>query len=302
MAEIWWPLDAPRITGEWGNSPDFYARYGQRGHNGIDMGCPVGTPVYACDDGVIVSEGWGQHNSWMGAIAGIYVLIRHTWGFSAVAHLSSTSVNVGQRVTKGQRVAASGATGVGTGPHVHFETFPRIPQFNNGFAGRVSPRIHTIRARGTKPATSPKKTTTTTTKGLGMATHYHREDATAKERGRSLKPGGGFWLHTTDRAPAKNASNCVGGVGPYVLAAHIYAEGTPGDKLTVKYVWQANGKNSAHYADEIEIGSDGKAKSNPAFIRSVPRGTMVLLRVDVAEANRGTVKVTRADSDALLIA
>ncbi len=132
---VWWPLDKVQITGPWG-----VTRTGLAGHNGIDLGHNlIGTPVYAGDDGVIEFEGWGQNHSWMGAIAGISVLIRHSWGFTGYAHMNSTIVDRGQRVTRGQQIGTLGSTGGSTGPHVHFETLPLSPAFGNGYAGRVNP-------------------------------------------------------------------------------------------------------------------------------------------------------------------
>lgn len=292
MAEIWWPLDRVQVTGEWANSPAFYAQFGQRGHNGIDLAANVGTPVYATDDGVVHAEGWGQHNNWMGSIAGIYVLLKHWWGYSGYAHLSRTIVNRGQKISRGQKIGESGATGVGTGPHLHFETFPLHPNFGNGFAGRVNPRTHTIRARGHKaPA-----------KGKTMSTLYHREDADARSRGRTMPPGAGFWLHTAKNQKISQASNLVGGVGNYALVAHIYGTGTPGDKVRIKYVWDLNGKKSAHYAHDFEVGVDGKLHGNAPFARAVASGIRVFLRIETPSSNKGTVKLSVADSDALLIA
>lgn len=152
---ILWPLDNVRVTGEWANSPDFYAQFGQRGHNGIDLGAGVGTPVFCTDAGVVEFEGWGQNHPWMGRIAGISIIIRHAWGYSGYAHLNSTAVNRGQSVARGQLIGYSGQTGVGTGPHLHFETFPPNPNFGNGFAGRINPRGFGLVARGGQPAPEP---------------------------------------------------------------------------------------------------------------------------------------------------
>lgn len=152
---IQWPVDNPRVTGEFGNSPDYYAQFGQAGHNGIDLGVSLGTPVYATDDGTVVAEGWGNYDNWMGAIAGIFVRVGHTWGYSAYAHLSSSIVNVGQWVNRGQLIGYSGATGVGTGPHLHFETFPNYPNFGNGFAGRINPHVFGIVPRGNSTPAKP---------------------------------------------------------------------------------------------------------------------------------------------------
>ena len=44
---LWWPVDNVRITGDWAGWPEFYSKYGMAGHNGIDLGMGVGTPVHA---------------------------------------------------------------------------------------------------------------------------------------------------------------------------------------------------------------------------------------------------------------
>lgn len=152
---LWWPLDDVRVTGEWANSPEFYAQFGQQGHNGIDLGCGVGTPVFAADDGVVDFEGWGQNHPWMGSIAGICVILRHPWGYTGYAHLSNTVIDRGQSISRGQLIGHSGATGVGTGPHLHFETLPGNPNFGNGFAGRVNPHTYGLVPRGGAPAPGP---------------------------------------------------------------------------------------------------------------------------------------------------
>lgn len=144
----WWPLDSVVVTGAWANSPAYYAQFGQLGHNGIDLQAAIGTPVYATDDGVIHMEGWNI--SWSGTAGGIAAIIRHAWGYSGYAHLSSTIINAGQWVNRGQLIGYSGNTGVGTGPHLHFETFPPNVNFANGFSGRVNPAsIINLQARGT---------------------------------------------------------------------------------------------------------------------------------------------------------
>lgn len=109
------------------------------GHNGDDYAAPVGTPVYAADEGTITYEGWGDNHSWMGKAAGICVLIHNGGIYSGYAHLSRTVVNKGQKVTKGQLIGYVGNTGLATGPHLHFEAIPLSPNFKNGYAGRVDP-------------------------------------------------------------------------------------------------------------------------------------------------------------------
>lgn len=82
-------------------------------HDGIDIGAPYGTSVVACEDGVVTLSG---PNSGYGTC----VEIMHDKGISTLyAHLQSTSVRVGQKVSKGQQIALSGNSGISTGPHLH---------------------------------------------------------------------------------------------------------------------------------------------------------------------------------------
>jgi len=123
-----------QLNGKW-----YYKSMGYGGHNGADYAAPIGTPVYAADDGTVVFEGWGQNHSWMGSPAGICVLIHHGGCYGGYAHLNSTTVNKGQWVSKGQLIGYVGQTGAATGPHLHFEALPLQPVFSNGYAGRIDP-------------------------------------------------------------------------------------------------------------------------------------------------------------------
>lgn len=93
-------------------------------HKGIDIPCPSGSDVVAATDGVVVlyKEGYNYGR-------GNYLVIDHGGGLGTLyQHLSSATVSVGASVTNGQTVAKSGATGVGTGAHLHFEV-------HEGFSG-----------------------------------------------------------------------------------------------------------------------------------------------------------------------
>ncbi|MGV9251062.1 M23 family metallopeptidase [Streptomyces sp. NPDC003697] len=84
-------------------------------HTGIDFHAASGTTVHAAGAGTVVETGWG------GAY-GNQVVIRMADGmYTQYGHLSSIGVSVGQRVTPGQQIGVSGATGNVTGPHLHFE-------------------------------------------------------------------------------------------------------------------------------------------------------------------------------------
>jgi murein DD-endopeptidase MepM/ murein hydrolase activator NlpD len=90
---------------------------GQRFHSGVDLSIASGTPVHATADGVVSFSGWSQGN-------GNVVVIEHGHGYSTVyAHNSANIAKVGQTVKRGEKIAAVGATGVTTGPHVHYEVW-----------------------------------------------------------------------------------------------------------------------------------------------------------------------------------
>jgi len=81
----------------------------------VDFGAPVGTSVYAAAAGIVVATGTGRGY-------GNRVIIDHGGGVMTVyAHLSGFSCSPGQQVSRGQRIASSGNTGLSTGPHLHFE-------------------------------------------------------------------------------------------------------------------------------------------------------------------------------------
>jgi murein DD-endopeptidase MepM/ murein hydrolase activator NlpD len=84
-------------------------------HNGTDFAVPVGTPVVAPADGVIVSAG----NN--GGGEGIFVILNAGNAVHKFFHLSKILVSPGQRVKRGETVGLSGNTGYSTGPHLHWE-------------------------------------------------------------------------------------------------------------------------------------------------------------------------------------
>jgi len=109
-------VNAPQGSGRfiWPTSGYITNRYAPD-HLGIDIGAPVGTPVYAADAGVVTSVGP------MGTY-GLAVIIDHGKGFTTVyAHLSMYYPTVGTPVRKGQAIGKIGMTGKTTGPHLHFE-------------------------------------------------------------------------------------------------------------------------------------------------------------------------------------
>jgi murein DD-endopeptidase MepM/ murein hydrolase activator NlpD len=102
---------------------------GQDGHPGYDWSLPLGTPLLAVADGVVLQAGEGPPQFCQAlnrVTTGQLVLLGHEAPtgeefVSLVGHMSEVSVTVGEHVTAGQRVGASGSTGCSLGPHVHFE-------------------------------------------------------------------------------------------------------------------------------------------------------------------------------------
>lgn len=87
----------------------------QRMHNGIDMACAQGTPIYATRAGKVTVA------SYQAGGAGNYVSINHLDGFASIyMHMTHYVVSVGQTVSQGQLIGYVGSTGLSTGPHLHF--------------------------------------------------------------------------------------------------------------------------------------------------------------------------------------
>lgn len=94
----------------------FGARWGTN-HNGIDLAAPIGTPIVAAADGVVIEAGAASG-------FGIWVRILHDDGSVTVyGHMYDYSVYEGQQVKAGEQIATVGSNGQSTGPHLHFEVW-----------------------------------------------------------------------------------------------------------------------------------------------------------------------------------
>jgi len=84
-------------------------------HEGVDIAARVGTPVYSTAAGIVSQA---QYENGYGKL----VVIDHGYGYKTFyGHNSKLIVKVGQRVKRGDLIAASGNTGSSTGAHVHYE-------------------------------------------------------------------------------------------------------------------------------------------------------------------------------------
>jgi murein DD-endopeptidase MepM/ murein hydrolase activator NlpD len=87
----------------------------RRMHTGVDFGAGYGAPIHAAAPGVVILAGYirGYGNC---------VVIDHGGGLATLyGHASSIEVSRGETVRRGQLIARVGATGLATGPHLHFE-------------------------------------------------------------------------------------------------------------------------------------------------------------------------------------
>ena len=84
-------------------------------HRGIDISVPVGTAVYAGQDGKVTTAGYSEEY-------GNYIVIENDQGYmSKYAHLSRLKVSTGQNVQKGALIGLSGNTGSAIGSSLHLE-------------------------------------------------------------------------------------------------------------------------------------------------------------------------------------
>jgi len=115
------------ITFKFGEAPQWYLTIFKVPHDGIDFSCPVGTPVVACDDGVIIFVDKIADSNGCG------VQLKHSWGTSLYWHLSESSATLGQKFNKGDVIGLSGNTGITTGAHLHFS----CQKYKNGHDGAL---------------------------------------------------------------------------------------------------------------------------------------------------------------------
>ena len=103
------------VSSEFGYRKDPFT--GQtKGHSGMDLAVPTGTPIRAALPGTVTVSTYNQGGY------GYYVMIDHGGGLVTLyGHCSQLIARVGRTVQAGDVIALSGSTGRSTGPHLHFE-------------------------------------------------------------------------------------------------------------------------------------------------------------------------------------
>ncbi len=119
------PINGAKISSGYGRRIHPVLGY-SKNHRGVDFAAPMGTPIPAGGSGRVVAR------SWFGGY-GRYVKIKHNGTYStAYGHLSRfhPNVRVGSYVNQGQIIGYVGATGMATGPHLHYEIIKNGVQVN----------------------------------------------------------------------------------------------------------------------------------------------------------------------------
>ena len=96
-------------------------------HRGTDFAAPLGTPIMASGDGIIVKAGWCGGG-------GNCVKIKHNTVYQTIyAHMSkfANRIKSGVRVKQGQIIGYVGSTGKSTGPHLHYEVIENGKKINS---------------------------------------------------------------------------------------------------------------------------------------------------------------------------
>ena len=102
--------------------PTGHKTQGLHDHYAIDIGAPVGTPIYASASGSVIFAKAGTKSRYSnGGYGGLVILVHPNGTQTYYAHQSRLAVSSGQNVSQGDIIGYVGSTGHSTGPHLHFE-------------------------------------------------------------------------------------------------------------------------------------------------------------------------------------
>ncbi|PID83483.1 hypothetical protein CSB11_01695 [Candidatus Campbellbacteria bacterium] len=154
-----WPSKVHIITQFFGLTTFREVYYNGKGHNGIDVGVPIGSGLYSAMSGVVKATG-DNTKSCKGVQYGRWVVVDHQNGLSTLyAHMERIDVKPGQRVSRGQKIGLSGNTGYSTGPHLHFTVFYtkglKIQTISHRYKGRCYGAKMTVPIASHKAYTDP---------------------------------------------------------------------------------------------------------------------------------------------------
>ena len=120
------PINGARLSSPFGMRKHPIDGYNKM-HKGTDFAAPLGTPIMASGDGIIIKAGWCGGG-------GNCVKIKHNKTYQTVyAHMSkfASGIKKGIRVKQGQTIGFVGSTGKSTGPHLHYEVIVNNKRVNS---------------------------------------------------------------------------------------------------------------------------------------------------------------------------
>ncbi len=120
------PINGARLSSSFGKRKHPILGFTKM-HTGTDFAAPLGTPILASGDGLVVRA------QWCGG-GGNCVKIKHNRVYQTVyAHMSKfgRGIKKGVRVKQGQIIGYVGSTGLSTGPHLHYEVIENGRKINS---------------------------------------------------------------------------------------------------------------------------------------------------------------------------
>ena len=120
------PINGARLSSSFGMRKHPIDGYNKM-HKGTDFAAPMGTPIMASGDGIILRARWCGGG-------GNCIQIKHNKTYETIyAHMKNFAygIRVGLRVKQGQIIGYVGSTGNSTGPHLHYEVIANNKKINS---------------------------------------------------------------------------------------------------------------------------------------------------------------------------
>jgi hypothetical protein len=268
-----------RATGTVAYYVAMYGDYQPFGHAGLDVACPVGTPVHAIHSGTVVWCDWdvnlpGGPYDWYSRwffyqrFGGRILLIKTFYGhIHAYAHLSEFKVGYGQVVKEGQLIALSGDSAAGqdqgVAPHLHVE---KIVDFNYTTGGGLiygrtdpAPDFGTFAPMSAAIEAAPVKESEMPT--------FTRIGAINRKAGATELGAGKTWyLKDKNGKVNLNLASGTGGLGAYDVDLFLQGTGLPaGESISVQFLLVEGSKRSSYFTQKIHGSKDGAFRGNARF-------------------------------------
>ena len=172
----------PMVEGTYRVSSGFGARWGTQ-HLGIDLAAPIGTPIYAVADGVVVQGRERPQGSVSGFGSWIWIDCQASVGRDFIyghVHHPGIMVKADDRVHAGQQIGVVGNEGQSTGPHLHFEEWTAPGRIR----GRAVDPAGWVASHPSPGAPAPREDDSVTIFGIDISDHQRGFDlARAKAEG-----------------------------------------------------------------------------------------------------------------------